>query len=137
MRAWILGVALLGVTGGGVAFVLAGKGQQSHCGPCIEANSKTAADVKPTDDDGCPSCKRTRPTDSADVTDLGALLAGSGDPSRPRLSFDEPPFAPPTASVVRELAPMPHALSVTEICPMPRLTSATITEVAPMPRAVK
>ena len=136
MRAWILGVALAGLTGGGVAFVLAGKRDQSHCGPCIEAKGiAPAAGASEPDDGCCPSCKPTRPTDAADVTDLGALLAESADPSRPRLSFDEPAFAPPATVAVRELAPMPRTLAVAEVCPMPRPMS--VTEVAPMPRPAK
>lgn len=125
MRAWILGVALVGATGGGVAIVLAGKDHQSPGGPSAEA--------KPTEtcpDTGCPACKPTPPSDAADVTDLSALFA-TADISRPRVSFEEPPFAPPVKSVAVELAPSPRPVGAEE-CPMPR--PVTISEEAPMPR---
>ena len=127
MRAWILGVALAGATGGGVAFVLAGKPDQSHCGPCVEA--------KPANDcaEGvCPSCKPTPPSDATDLTDVSALLAGSVDTSRPRVSFEEPPFAQPVKVTVAELAPLPRALA--EECPLPRAATA---EEAPLPRTAQ
>ena len=129
MRTWILGVALAGATSGGVAFVLAGKPDQSHCGPCVEAPPAAAACTE----DGCPSCKVTPPSDAADVTDLSALLATPVDSSRPRVSFDEPPFAQQVKVTVAELAPMPHTFA--EVCPMPRLIA--VAEQAPMPRAAK
>lgn len=126
MRTWILGVALAGATGGGVAFVLAGKPDQSHCGPCVEARP-AATDCTA---DGCPSCKVTPPSDAADVTDLSALLATQIDSNRPRVSFDEPPFAHPVKATVAELAPQPRG--VAEECPMPRPVAEM--EEAPMPR---
>ena len=128
MRAWILGVALAGATGGGVAFVLAGKAEQSHCGPCVEATPATDCG-----DDGCPHCKATPPSDATDVTDVSALLAGSVDATRPRVSFEEPPFARPVTVAGPELAPLPRG--VAEECPMPR--PAVAGEEAPMPRAAE
>jgi hypothetical protein len=122
MRAWILGVALTGATGGGVAFVLAGKPEP--CGPSAEATP-----ASPCTEGGCPSCKASAPTD---VTDLSALLASSVDTSRPQVSFDEPPFAQPVKAVVAEVAPLPRAAA--EEGPMPRRLSG---EEAPMPRAAR
>jgi len=127
MRAWILGVALAGATGGGVAFVLAGKPEQFHCGPGVEATL-----VGECTEGVCPSCKPTPPSDATDVTDLSALLASSVDTSRPRVSFDEPPFAHPVKAAVAEVAPQPRGLA--EESPMPRLASA---EQAPMPRVAR
>ncbi len=127
MRAWILGVALAGATGGGVALVLAGKPDQSHCGPCVEARSATDCG-----ENGCPSCKPTPPSDATDLTDVSVLLAGSVDTSRPRVSFEEPPFAPLVKLAVAELAPLPRTMA--EECPMPRLVAG---EEAPMPRAAE
>ena len=127
MRAWILGVALAGATGGGVALVLAGKPDLSHCGPCAEARLATDCG-----EDGCPSCKPTPSSDATDLTDVSALLAGSVDTSRPRVSFEEPPFAQPVKVAVAELAPLPSAPA--EECPMPRLVAG---EEAPMPRAAE
>lgn len=120
MKAWILGVALVGATGGGVAFVLASKGDVPACGACpeVKANTGTGTDSQPGD---CPSCKPSRMA-ATDLADVSALLAAADTAGAPRVSFDEPPFAQPARAQQPEVevAPMPRSLPTVEEAPMPR-----------------
>ena len=128
MRTWMLGVALAGATGGGVAFVLAGKTEGTHCGPCVAVVPANPSECPET---GCSKCKATPASDVIDVTDVSSVFAAA-DNSRPFVSFEEPPFAKPVVRLAEtEAAPMPRA--VAEVCPMPRLVG----EEAPMPRAAR
>lgn len=121
MKVWVLAVAILSATGGGVAFVLATQGDA----PAVVAGPSTkgvAVDRTGSTVGECAGC-RTSPTDLADVS----VLLASAEPARPGVSFDEPPFAPP----VRVRAQQPEV----ETAPMPRPT--TTAEEAPMPRKAK
>lgn len=118
MKAWVLGVALLSATGGGVAFVLA---SQANTPTEVTGQPAKVAGVCPSESTlgECSGCKSS-PTDLADVS---ALLA-SAEPARPGVSFDEPPFAQPIRVRAQqpevETAPMPRPVSATEEAPMPR-----------------
>lgn len=108
MKSWILGVALTGMTAGGVTLLAVGANGR-HCGSCVSAPAVVAAqDAAPAEPeslccDTCPSCKPS-PTRVYDVTDL---KVGFQAPAVevPFVSFDEPPLA---KSEKCELLPPPR-----------------------------
>jgi hypothetical protein len=126
-------IAILSVTMiTGVAWIMSGSANQSHCGTCMIPPSglqdpqpvpeKPITSAEPA----CPKCERV-----TDVLDLTVAIKQKYE-VRPFVSFDEPPIArDPQAIFSQPAAPRMAVAPTAYLQPVPER------EVAPEPRSVQ